>query len=122
MDTNQTGIGRMKTANVASRPFLCFVSLIIVLDEFEEGLVRRPIIHLFQQLINFRKEVALRQFAVADAKVFSHDFLHASVVLSQQGPNFRWSSVNKLGPKFHRNIAYGIVLRVNAPTETVPGL
>ncbi len=68
-----------------------------VLEKFNEGLVRRTIIHLFQQLVDFGKEVAGAELVFAKAPDVAIYFCGVQVVAAKQVPNFRWFAVDELG-------------------------
>src|SRR5947208_4170362 len=68
-----------------------------MLEKFKEGLVRRTIIHLCQQLVDFGKEVAGAELAFANAPDVAIYFCGVQVVAAKQVPNFRWFAVDELG-------------------------
>src|SRR5438132_11144510 len=66
-----------------------------MLEKFKEGLVRRTIIHLCQQLVDFGKEVAGTELAFAHAPSVAIYFCGVQVFAVKQIPNFRWFAVYK---------------------------
>src|SRR5436189_4991517 len=69
-----------------------------MLEKFNEGLVRRTIIHLFQQLVDFGKEVAGAELVFAKAPDVAIYFCGVQVVAAKQVPNFRWFAVYNSAP------------------------
>src|SRR5437899_6607823 len=90
-----------------------------MLEKFKEGLVRRTIIHLFQQSVDFGKEVAGAELVFAKAPDVAIYFCGVQVVAAKQVPNFRWFAVDELGAWFDRRVTDRIAQRENASTDAI---
>src|SRR5437764_6895258 len=81
VNADQLRVGSMKTSDITSCPGFDFPLLLIILiraaslDERQERLIRRPIIHFLQQSVYFGEEIAGTKPAFLKAPVISCDFL-----------------------------------------------
>ncbi len=90
----------MESGHITARPIFCRLRngvIATMIEKLEESLVRRTIIHLFQQLVDFGKEVAGAELVFANAPDVAIYFCGVQVVAAKQVPNFRWFAVDELG-------------------------
>ena len=90
----------MESGHITARPIFCRLRngvIATMIEKLEESLVRRTIIHLFQQLVDFGKEVAGAELVFAKAPDVAIYFCGVQVVAAKQVPNFRWFAVDELG-------------------------
>src|ERR671923_2579947 len=92
-------ISGMKSGHITACPVLrCLRNPGIAataLEKLEEGFVRFAVIHLLQQLVDFRKEGAGTELAVTNAPDISIHFFGMQVVAVKQVPDFRWFAVDE---------------------------
>src|SRR6266516_1487231 len=115
-------ISGVESGHITARPIFCRLRngvIATMIEKLEESLVRRTIIHLFQQLVDFGKEVAGAELVFAKAPDVAAHFFGVEAAAVKQIPNFRWFAVYKLGAQFDRRVTDRIAQRENAPADAI---
>src|SRR5437773_4377155 len=115
-------ISGVESGHITARPIFCRLRngvIATMIEKLEEGLVRRTIIHLCQQLVDFGKEVAGAELVFAKAPDVAAHFFGVEAAAVKQIPNFRWFAVYKLGAQFDRRVTDRIAQRENAPADAI---
>src|SRR5437667_5337417 len=122
MHTDLRRISGVESGHITARPIFCRLRngvIATMIEKLEESLVRRTIIHLFQQLVDFGKEVAGAELVLAKAPDVAAHFFGVEAAAVKQIPNFRWFAVYKLGAQFDRRVTDRIAQRENAPADAI---
>src|SRR5437870_8679254 len=122
MHTDLRRISGVESGHITARPIFCRLRngvIATMIEKLEESLVRRTIIHLFQQLVDFGKEVAGAELVFAKAPDVAAHFFGVEAAAVKQIPNFRWFAVYKLGAQFDRRVTDRIAQRENAPADAI---
>src|SRR5438067_13650699 len=96
-------ISGVESGHITARPIFCRLRngvIATMIEKLEESLVRRTIIHLFQQSVDFGKEVAGAELVFAKAPDVAIYLCGVQAVAGKQIPIFRWLAVYKLGVEF----------------------
>src|SRR6266567_1169571 len=100
MHTDLRRISGVESGHITARPIFCRLRngvIATMIEKLEESLVRRTIIHLFQQLVDFGKEVAGAELVFANAPDVAIYFCGVQVVAGNQVLTYRWLVVEELG-------------------------
>src|SRR5207247_5045027 len=98
-------ISGVESGHITARPIFCRLRngvIATMIEKLEESLVRRTIIHLFQQLVDFGKEVAGAELVFANAPDVAVYFCGVEVVGARQVRYVGWFAVGELGASFDR--------------------
>src|SRR6266550_4024455 len=128
MNTDQGRIGRVETCDITSRPSLSIFKFRILisigaaaLEKLQERLIGFVVVDFFQDLVDLGTEVTLAEFPLLSTQLFSLQLSGTDVMLSQQGPYFGRTAVDKFGAKFDWRIADRIMLAEDAAAYAVAG-
>src|SRR5438128_11246965 len=89
-------ISGVESGHITARPIFCRLRngvIAAMIEKLEESLVRRTIIHLFQQLVDFGKEVAGAELVSANAPDLLLYLCGVNVVAATHAAHLRWFGV-----------------------------
>src|SRR5262249_50465484 len=122
MHADLSWISGMESGHITARPIFCCLRngvIATMIEKLEEGFIRCTIIHLFQQLVNFGKEIAGTELALANAPDVAAQFFGVEAVAVKQIPNFGWFTVDKFCAQLDCRIAIWIAHREDTSTNTI---
>src|SRR5271155_4782821 len=126
VNAHSIGIGCVEAANIGQRSFLRLLllwaisrSLAAPLQKAQKRFIRRTVIHLLEDVVDFRKEIATRQPAFTEAPRFSTYFCNADAMSLQRRPDLRRQAMNKFSSKLDRSLVDRIAKREHPPANPV---
>ena len=122
MNANFAWVRGIQAADVSCRPIFgigVISSWKAALQKGEKRFVRIGVVHLGENLVRLREEVALLQLAIECAPEVTLDFVDSEIVLLQGEPDFRGKAMDELRAKFNAIVECRIALREYASADAI---
>src|SRR5438876_507610 len=122
VDADSRGIGGVEPSDVSQGTVTSFrVDMLVAGQEIQKRFVGPLIVHLCEQVVHLREEIARLQLRLTRAPGLALNFVSADFVLAEDVPDFWRTTVDELGAKLNR-IAGDIVACEDPAADAIASL